>query len=108
MRLAMRLPRVSLKRLLLRSLTLGLLLVAMLPFTLDITSQASFAQTTTTTPCSPMPTNPLTSSPDAQTWAVCQTQHDTENLRADALFGLALLVTLSAAMFGVSLWKAAK
>lgn len=108
MRLAMRSPRESLGLLLRHMLTLGLLLLAVMSLSTLATISPAYAQTTTTTPCSPMPTNPMSSTPDADIWAQCQTQHDTENLRADVLFGLAILITLSAAMFGLSLWKAAR
>jgi len=90
--------RVCKRRLVRQSLTLVLLPLAVTSTCISTTSPA-YSQTTTTTPCDPMPTNPTTLSPEAQTWAACRTQHDVENLRADVLYGGAILIVLTAAVF---------
>jgi len=90
---------VSLRQSLRRSLTLLLRLLAVTSLFILVTISPAYSQTTTTTPCDPLPTNPTTLSADPQVWATCKTQHDVENLRADVLFGGAILIVLTSAVF---------
>jgi hypothetical protein len=108
MQSAKRLRRVSLRQSLRRLLTLMLLLPAVMLPCISATTSPAYSQTTTTTPCDPTPTDPVLSTVDPQTWAACRTQHDVENLRADALYGIAILIALAAALFVSSLLVASR
>lgn len=97
-----------------RLLTLGLLLLAATSALYLATISPAASQTTTTEPPTTTTTAPTTTtlpptttttgppcmSPQTEeAWAACRTAHDMENLRADVLFGLVILIALVAAIF---------
>lgn len=108
MRLQVQCKRAYSKRYPLRLLTLVLLLLAATSLCISATTLPASSQTTTTEPTTTTTTeatttttvwapcvNPLTD----EAWAACRTQHDVENVRADVIFGGALLIVLTAAIF---------
>lgn len=127
MRLAMPSPLELRRPFRLRLLTLGLLLLVGVSLSILATTSPALSQTTTTEPTTTTteaptttteaPTTTTTEPPTTTTWVPCQNpttdeawsdcriQHDTENMRADILFGGAIVIVLASAMLVSSLFR---